>query len=135
MALLRKVIETEGAPKAIAQYSQGIMYSPLSLDSKLIFTAGMIGMDPQTGELVEGGIVAETERTMENLRAVLQAAYTSFERVIKVTIYLVDINDYQEVNRIYARYIGDKPPARSAVEVSALPKGALVEIECIAAAS
>ena len=135
MALLRKVIETEDAPKAIAQYSQGIMYSPISLDSKLIFTAGQIGMDPQTGELVEGGIVAETERTMENLRAVLQAAYTSFERVIKVTIYLADINDYPVVNRIYARYIGDKPPARSAVEVSAMPMGALVEIECIAAAS
>ncbi|MCF7811381.1 RidA family protein [bacterium] len=135
MPPLRKVIETEDAPKAIGQYSQAIMYSPVSFDSKLVFTAGQIGMDPQTGMLVEGGIVAETKRVMENLQAVLQAAYTSFERVIKVTIYLVDMNDFQVVNKIYAQYTGDKPPARSTVQVQALPKGALIEIDCIAAST
>jgi 2-iminobutanoate/2-iminopropanoate deaminase len=135
MPPLRKVIETEDAPKAIAQYSQAIVYSPVSLDSKLIFTAGQIGIDPQTGELVEGGIIPQTKRVMENLQAVLLAGYTSFERVIKVTIYLADINDYQEVNKIYAQYTGEKPPARSTVQVQALPKGALIEIDCIAAAT
>lgn len=135
MGIMRKVIETEGAPKAIAHYSQAIIYSPLSLSSKLIFTAGQIGIDPLSGEMVEGGIEPQTERAMLNLHAVLQAGFSSFERVIKVTIYLSDIADYEKVNEVYARYLGDKPPARSVVQVAALPKGALIEIECIAAAS
>lgn len=130
---MRKVVKTTEAPSAVASYSQGIIYS--SHSGKMLFTAGQIGLDPYTGELVQGGITAQMERVMQNLKAVIEAGNTSLNRVIKVTIYMVDMDDYAAVNEVYSRYFSDKPPARSAVQVVALPKGALVEVECIAAVS
>ncbi len=130
---MRKVVKTTEAPAAVTSYSQGIIYS--SHLGKLLFTAGQIGLDPSTGELVQGCITAQMERVMQNLKAVLAAGDTSLNRVIKVTIYMVDMDDYAAVNEVYSRYFSDKPPARSAVQVVALPKGALVEVECIAAVS
>ena len=130
---MRKVVKTTEAPAAVASYSQGIIHS--SHLGKLLFTAGKIGLDPSTGELVPGGITAQMERVMQNLKAVLEAGNTSLNSVIKVTIYMVDMDDYAAVNEVYSRYFNDKPPARSAVQVVALPKDALVEVECIAAVS
>ncbi len=130
---MKRVIETRDAPAAIASYSQAIVY--YTHTGKLLFTAGQIGLDPSTGKLVSGGIEAQTVRVMENINAILEAAFTSFERVLKTTIYLVDLEDYATVNEIYARYFGPKLPARATVQVAALPMGALIEIECIAAVS
>ena len=124
---MRKFVETKEAPRALASYSQGIVY-----EGKLLFTAGQIGIDPETGELVPGGIGPQMERSMENLKAVLEAGFTSFEKVLKATVYLVSITDYATVNEIYARYMGEELPARATVQVAALPLGALVEVECIA---
>lgn len=127
---MKRVIATKDAPAAIGSYSQGTAY-----EGKLVFCAGQIGIDPRTGELAPGGIEAQTERAMKNLEAVLEAGLTSFINVVKVTIYLTDMADFPVVNQIYGRYFGeDLPPARSTVQVAALPKGALIEIECIAAA-
>lgn len=126
---MKKVVETPKAPAAIGPYSQGVIY-----DGKLLYAAGQIGIDPATGELVPGGIEAEAARVMENLNAVLDAGLSTFDRVLKTTIFLTDIGNFAAVNEIYARYFNDKPPARSTVQVVALPKGALVEIECVAAA-
>ncbi len=126
---MKKVVETSKAPAAIGPYSQAVVY-----DGRLIFTAGQIGIDPVTGELVPGGVEAQTERVMQNLAAILDAGLSSFDRVIKTTIFLTDISNFAVVNRIYAGFFDDKPPARSTVQVAALPKGALVEIECVAAA-
>ena len=126
---MKRVIATKDAPAAIGPYSQAAVY-----EGKFIFCAGQIGIDPQTGELVTGGIEAQTERTMGNLKAVLEAGLSSFASVVKTTIYLTNINDFTAVNQIYSRYfMDDFPPARSTVQVAALPKGALIEIECIAA--
>lgn len=125
---MKRTVETKDAPAALGPYSQGVVN-----DGRLIFTAGQLGMDPETGELVEGGIEAQTERALMNLRAVLDAGLSSFRHVVKVTIFLADINDFAAVNEVYGRYFTEEPPARSAFQVAALPKGALVEIECIAA--
>jgi len=126
---MKKVVETSKAPSAIGPYSQAVVY-----EGRLLFTAGQIGIDPATGNLVPGGIEAQTERVMQNLEAVLAEGISNFDLVLKSTIFLVNIDHFTMVNAIYAKYFNDKPPARSTVEVSALPKGALVEIECIAAA-
>jgi 2-iminobutanoate/2-iminopropanoate deaminase len=126
---MKNVVETSHAPAAIGPYSQAVIY-----DGKLIFTAGQIGIDPATGELVPGGIGEQTVQVMENLNAVLDKGLSNFDRVLKTTIFLADIKDFTVVNEIYARYFTDKPPARSTIQVAALPKGARVEIECIAAA-
>ena len=127
---MKRVIATKDAPAAIGPYSQATVF-----EGKLVFCAGQLGIDPQTNELVPGGVGAQTERAMQNLKAVLEASLTSFANVVKVTIYLTDIGDFPAVNQIYARYFGeDLPPARSTVQVAALPKGALIEIDCIAAA-
>ena len=128
---MRKVVKTTRAPAAVASYSQGIIYS-CHIAGKMLFTAGQIGLDPSTGELVPGGITAQMERVMQNLKAVLEAGNASLNKVIKVTIFMVDMDDYAAVNDVYSRYFDDMPPARSAVQVAALPKGALVEVECIA---
>jgi len=128
---VKRAIDTKGAPAAIGPYSQGIYY-----EGKLLFTAGQIGLDPATGELVPGGIAAQTERACNNLKAVLEAGLSSFDKTLKTTIFLVDINDFPVVNEIYGRFIRkDDQPARSTVQVAALPKGALIEIECIASAA
>lgn len=125
--MLRQVIQTDQAPQAIGAYSQAIVY-----DDRLVFSAGQIGLDPRSGQLVAGGVAAQTERAMENLKAILAAAGSSLDKVLKVTIFLADIDDFAVVNEIYGRYFTEEPPVRSALQVAALPKGARVEIECIA---
>ena len=124
--MTRRAISTTGAPAAIGPYSQGIA------TDGLLFTAGQAALDPATGQLVEGGIEAETERVMSNLTSVLDAAGCAWGDVVKTTIFLVDMTDFATVNAIYGRFMSDPPPARSTVGVAALPKGARVEIEAIA---
>ena len=124
--MTRRAISTAGAPAAIGPYSQGIA------TDRLLFTAGQAALDPATGQLVEGGIEAETERVMANLTSVLDAAGCAWGDVLKTTIFLVDMGDFAAVNAIYGRYMSDPPPARSTVGVAALPKGARVEIEAVA---
>jgi 2-iminobutanoate/2-iminopropanoate deaminase len=123
---MREIIKTASAPDAIGPYSQGIRVG------NLVFTAGQIGIDPQTGEIVSGGITAETERALLNVKGILEAAGSSLERVVKTTVFLNDINEFAEMNRVYEELFGGSLPARSAVQVT-LPKGAKVEIEAIAA--
>ncbi len=125
---MRRVVETNSAPAAIGPYSQAVKY-----EGKLVFTAGQIGMDSHTGELVDGGIIAQTEQALNNMREVLEASQSALSLVLKVTMFLADMNDFQTVNRVYSNYFVHEPPARSAVQVAALPKGALIEIECVAA--
>ena len=121
------VVATEGAPKAIGPYSQGITLSGL------LFTAGQVALDPVTGELVAGGITDQTRRALENLGAVLAAAGSSPAQVIKTTVFLADMADFAQMNEVYGRFFGNHRPARSTVAVAGLPRGALVEIEVIAA--
>lgn len=121
------VVATTGAPKAIGPYSQGIMVGGF------VFTAGQVALDPATGELVAGGIADQTTRALENLRAVLAAAGSSPSQVIKTTVFLVDMADFAQMNEVYGRFFGSHRPARSTVAVAGLPRGALVEIEVIAA--
>ena len=125
--MMRKFVETKDAPKALAAYAQGVIY-----EGRLLFVAGQIGLDPESGELVPGGVGPQMVRVMENIKAVLEAGYSSFDKVLKATVYLVNITDYSTINEIYARYMGVELPARATVAVNALPKGALVEVECIA---
>jgi 2-iminobutanoate/2-iminopropanoate deaminase len=121
-------VSTDRAPAAIGPYSQGVRAG------ELLFTSGQIPLDPRSGELVTGDAAAQTRQVMENLRAVLEAGGSSLELVLKTTIYLVDLGDFADVNRAYACFFGDPPPARSTVQVAALPRGARVEIEAIARA-
>lgn len=123
-----KAVSTNGAPTAIGPYSQGIDAG------NLVFVAGQVGRDPQTGELPDG-IEAQTERVMKNIAAILDAAGLTFADVAKTTVLLVDINDFEAVNAIYARYVSDPQPARATYAVAALPRGALVEIEAFAVRS
>jgi 2-iminobutanoate/2-iminopropanoate deaminase len=122
---MRTVVQTNAAPAAIGPYSQAIR------SGTLIFTAGQIGLDPGSGELV-AGVEAQADRALRNLSAILDAAGTSLERVIKTTIFLADMADFAAVNEVYARHLTSPYPARSTVAVAALPKGALVEIEAVA---
>ena len=120
------VIATEKAPAAVGAYSQAIA------EGNLVFTSGQLGLDPASGELQEG-VEAQAKQAMDNLGAVLQAAGASYGTIVKTMIFLADIADFAVVNEIYAGYFEQDPPARSCVQVAALPKGAQVEIECIAA--
>ena len=120
-----KVVSTNGAPTAIGPYSQGIDAG------NLVFVAGQVGRDPSTGELAEG-LEAQADRVMKNISAILDAAGLTFADVAKTTVLLVDINDFEAVNAVYARYISDPKPARATYAVTALPRGALVEIEAFA---
>lgn len=122
---MRTVVQTSAAPAAIGPYSQAIR------NGDLVFTAGQIGLDPATGELLEG-VAEQAERALRNLTAILDAAGTSLERVIKTTVFLSDMGDFATVNEVYARHFTSPFPARSTVAVAGLPKGALVEIEAIA---
>ena len=123
----RRVVHTEQAPRAAGPYSQAIIMGDF------VFLAGQVGLDPATGKLVEGGVEAQVRQILANLGAVLQAAGTSFDRVVKTTIFLTDVNDFATVNRVYGEVFKDQPPARSTIGVAALPLGALAEIEAIAA--
>ena len=123
-----QLISTAGAPKAIGPYSQAMS------TNGFIFTAGQVALDPTTGELVAGGIADQTARALENLRAVLKAAGSGPSKVVKTTVFLVDMADFAAMNEVYGRFFGDHGPARSTVAVAALPRGAQVEIEVIAVA-
>jgi 2-iminobutanoate/2-iminopropanoate deaminase len=120
-------VSTARAPKAIGPYSQAV------LANGFLFTAGQVALDPDKGELVAGGIAEQTTRALENLRAVLTAAHSDFSQVVKTTVFLVDMADFTAMNEVYGRAFGDHRPARSTVAVAALPRGARVEIEVIAA--
>ena len=124
--MTRQAVSTNGAPAAIGPYSQGIA------SGDLVFCSGQLGLDPATGEMVEGGVEAQAERALRNLGAVLDAAGAAWADVVKTTIFLADIDDFATVNAVYARYMPDPPPARSTIQVAALPKGGRVEIEAIA---
>lgn len=124
--MTRHAVTTSGAPAAIGPYSQGIA------SGDLVFCSGQLGLDPATGEMVEGGVAAQADRALRNLTAVLDAAGLTFDDVVKTTIFLADIGDFATVNGVYATYMPDPAPARSTFAVGALPKGGLVEIEAIA---
>ncbi len=124
--MLKEVISTDTAPKAIGPYEQGIRVNGF------VFTAGQIALDPSTGNLTEGDISAQTRQVLENLKEVLKAAGSSLDRVIKATIYLKNMADFPVVNKVYAEYLGSSKPARSTVAVTELPKGALIEIDFVA---
>ena len=122
-----KTISTQGAPRAIGPYSQGITANGF------LFTAGQVGFDPASGELVDGGISEQTHRVLQNIRAILRAGGSDVEHVVKTTVFLVDMADFALMNEVYAEFFGDHRPARSTVAVASLPRGARVEIEAIAA--
>ena len=122
----KKIIFTDKAPKAIGPYSQAIR------TELMVFTAGQAGLDPATGELVEGGIEAQTRQTLTNLKHVLEASDSGLNYVVKTTVFLKDINDFAKMNAVYGEFFSQNPPARSTIAAAALPKNALVEIEAIA---
>jgi 2-iminobutanoate/2-iminopropanoate deaminase len=124
--MARETVSTDKAPKAIGPYAQAI------IANGLVYTAGQIPLDPITGELIQGDIKRQTLQVLENLQAVLEAAGSSLNRVIKATVFLKNIGDFVAMNEIYAVYLGDAKPARSTVAVAELPRGALVEIDLIA---
>lgn len=121
-----QVVSTAGAPKAIGPYSQGIVAHGF------VFTAGQIALDPASGEVVPGGIAEQTARVMENLRAILTAAGSGLDRVVKTTVFLADMGDFAAMNEVYARAFADHKPARSTVAAAGLPRGVRVEIEAVA---
>ena len=118
-------ISTANAPQAIGPYSQGV------IANGLLFTAGQIAIDPQTGRLVDGGFAAQTQRVLLNLSAVLEAAGATWADVVKTTVYLHDMADFPMFNEMYGRHIGEARPARSTVQAAGLPRGALVEIDAV----
>jgi 2-iminobutanoate/2-iminopropanoate deaminase len=124
----RGVVSTPRAPKAIGPYSQGIQAGDF------LFTAGEAGVDPASGKLVEGGVAAQTRQALENIRAILEAAGSSLQRVVKCGVFLADLADFQAMNSVYAEFFpADKgPPARTTVQAAKLPMGALVEIDAVA---
>jgi len=122
----KKIVSTEKAPKAIGPYSQAIR------TENLLFTAGQVGLDPDTMEIVEGGIEAQTRRVLTNLKHVLETADSGLNFVVKTTVFLQDMAEFAKMNAVYAEFFPENPPARSTVQVAGLPKGALVEIECVA---
>ncbi len=126
----RKAIHTDRAPKAIGPYSQAVQVDA----GKMLFLSGQIPLDPSTGEVVAGDIAAQTERVMENLKAVLAAAGLDFSHVVRCGLFLADVGDFARVNEVYGRYFSGAPPARATIQAGALPKGARVEIDAIAVA-
>jgi 2-iminobutanoate/2-iminopropanoate deaminase len=125
---MKKIISTTEAPAAVGPYSQGVR------SGRFIFCSGQIPLDPLNAQIVEGDISAQTGRVMQNISAVLRAEGLTFENIVKTTIFLTDLGDFQSVNQLYGSYFKSDPPARSTVQVAALPRGVNVEIEVIAAA-
>jgi 2-iminobutanoate/2-iminopropanoate deaminase len=125
---MKKIISTNEAPGAIGPYSQAVRIG------SFLFCSGQIPLDPKSGQIVAGDIAAQTRRVLDNIAAVLRAEGLTFDSVVKTTVFLTDLGDFQTVNEIYGSYFKQSPPARSTVQVSALPKGAKIEIEAIAAA-
>ena len=126
-----KAVHTDTAPEAVGPYSQAVVVE-LDGERKMVFTAGQIGLDPSTMQLVEGGIEAETRQVISNLTAILEAAGAGWKDVVKATVFLADIDDFGAFNEIYREAVSDPPPARSAAAVRDLPKGCLLELELIA---
>jgi len=124
---LKKHVTSPDAPKPIGPYSQGV------IAGGLLFVSGQIPLDPATGQLIEGDIAAQTERVMKNLLAVLKEAKMGPENVVKTTVFLASMGDFPKMNEVYERYLGKEPPARSTIQAGALPKGARIEIDLIAA--
>lgn len=124
---MKQIVNTSQAPAAIGPYSQAI------ISNGWVFVSGQLGLDPATGEFAGADVAAQTHQVLRNLKAILEAAGSGLERVVKTTIYLVDMQDFKTVNAIYAEYFREAPPARATVQVAALPRGGLVEIEAIAA--
>ncbi len=125
---MKKPVATQSAPRAIGPYCQAVE----ARGARTVYLSGQIPLDPATGELVKGGIEEQTARVLENLGAVLSAAGAGFGHVVKTTVFLLDLAEFQKMNEVYARAFGQNPPARSTVQVAALPRGARVEIEAIA---
>jgi 2-iminobutanoate/2-iminopropanoate deaminase len=126
---MRKIISTEQAPKAIGPYSQAVVSNGIA------YLSGQIPNDPVTGQLVEGDIAAQTERVLQNLKAVLEACGASMESVLKVSVFLKDMADFPKMNEVYGRYFASNPPARSTVQAARLPRDVSVEIDAIASVS
>lgn len=123
---MRDAVSAEGAPRAIGPYSQAIKAGGL------LFVSGQIPLDPQSGQMVEGDIAAQTHRVFANLRAILEAGGTSFDRVVRTTVYLADMHDFAAMNEVYATYFESPAPARATIQAARLPKDARVEIDVIA---
>jgi 2-iminobutanoate/2-iminopropanoate deaminase len=124
----KEVVRTENAPAPF----QGAPYSQAIKANGFVFVSGQLALEPGHNELVEGGITEQTEQVMANLRAILEAAGSSLDRLVKTTVFLQHLDDFAGMNEVYARHVGAEPPARSTVEVAKLPSGALVEIEAVA---
>src|SRR5438876_11044378 len=129
LAHMKKIISTNEAPAAIGPYSQAVR------SGRFLFCSGQIPLDPKSGQIVPGDITAQTRRVLDNIAAVLRAESLTFDNVVKTTIFLTNLGDFQKVNEIYGSYFKQDPPARSTVQVSGLPKDANVEIEVIAVAN
>lgn len=122
----KSAISTSKAPAAIGAYSQAIR------SGSLVFVSGQVPLDPATGQIVEGDVARQTERVLQNLAAILEAAGTSLDRALKTTVYLRDLGEFNRMNEVYAKFFGERPPARATVQVSGLPRDATVEIDLIA---
>lgn len=122
----RKTVRTEGAPLPIGPYEQAVAAG------SFVFLSGQVGLDPSTGKMVVGGVQEQATRVLENMKAVLETAGSSLSKVLRVGVYLADMSDYQKVNEIYSKYLGEIKPARTAIAVSGLPAGALVEMDAVA---
>ena len=122
----KKIVQTSNAPAAVGPYSQAVK------TESMVFVSGQIGLVPETGVMVEGGVEVQAKKCLENLQAVLEAAGSSMERVVQATVFLADINDFVAVNTVYGEFFKSDPPARACVQAAALPKGALVEIAAVA---
>ena len=125
---MKKIVSTNEAPAAIGPYSQAVR------SGNFLFCSGQIPLDPKSGQIVSGDIAVQTRRVLDNIAAVLRAEGLTFDSVVKTTIFLADINDFQKVNEVYGSYFKQAPPARSTIQAGALPKGARLEIEVIASA-
>ncbi len=123
---MKKIVSTTEAPAAVGPYSQAIRVG------QIVFTAGQIPLHPQSGQIVSEDIAEQTRQVLNNLTAVLKAENLTFDHIVKTTVFMTDLGQFQTMNEVYDSYFGDQPPARSTVQVSALPKGAHVEIDCIA---
>ena len=125
--MTKKRIETAKAPKPVGPYSQGVAAGGM------LFASGQIPLDPETNQMVEGDIEAQTEQVLKNLMAVLKEAKMGVENVVKTTVYLTDLGDFNRMNAVYEKFLGKEPPARTTIQAAALPRGAKVEIDLIAA--
>lgn len=125
---MHHVIQTAQAPAAVGPYSQAIHVTT----TQTVYTAGQLGMDPQTGNLAEGGVAAQTRQALHNVQAILEAAGASMRQVVKTVVFLKNMDDFAAMNQVYAAFFPEQPPARSTIEVARLPKNGLVEIEAVA---